>query len=124
MDVLILGEKRRGEILPLALLESFPDKFALGISAAGKEKLFTAYAQVDAQSSSKVASGTGLGLAISKRLVSAMLGEVVVQSELVRHPSPCPFRPPVSLPFSLSPLLSSLALPSSLLLFPSPSPFP
>ena len=52
----------------------------IGIKKEDLDKLFNSFNQVDAKRNRSV-EGTGLGLAISKRLVSAMNGEMGVESE-------------------------------------------
>ncbi|MHC6647944.1 PAS domain S-box protein [Alteromonas sp. HB246098] len=53
----------------------------MGISDAGKAKLFNAFEQADASISRKF-GGTGLGLAICKRLVEFMGGELTLESQI------------------------------------------
>jgi PAS domain S-box-containing protein len=52
----------------------------IGITPENVEKLFGAYAQVDA-ASHRATEGTGLGLALCKNLVDMMRGEISVESE-------------------------------------------
>jgi PAS domain S-box-containing protein len=54
-----------------------------GISAAGREKLFERFSQLDA-SSTRAKGGTGLGLAISRRLAAAMAGDIRLKSRAGR----------------------------------------
>ena len=53
----------------------------IGISPAGKRKLFKSFVQGD-DTNSRSHGGTGLGLVISKKLVELMGGEISVDSEL------------------------------------------
>ena len=64
---------------PLMLEISVQDT-GIGIAPHEMPRLFKAFSQVDSSTSRKY-GGTGLGLAISKRLVSAMGGDLDVESE-------------------------------------------
>lgn len=52
----------------------------IGIPDNKKDRLFKTFSQLD-QSTTRLYGGTGLGLVISKRLVEAMGGEIVVESQ-------------------------------------------
>jgi signal transduction histidine kinase len=55
----------------------------IGINRENLARLFTAFNQADASTSSRY-GGTGLGLALSQSLCRAMHGEITVESELGR----------------------------------------
>jgi signal transduction histidine kinase/DNA-binding response OmpR family regulator len=72
-----VSSKRDGDSVWLTL--SVSDS-GIGIRQEDIEKLFSAYNQLD-KKSNRMVEGTGLGLSITKRLVEAMDGTVVVESE-------------------------------------------
>jgi signal transduction histidine kinase/HPt (histidine-containing phosphotransfer) domain-containing protein len=84
------GKRRHGKVsVHTRLVESTPEQILLefrvadngiGMDAATRARLFTAFTQADA-STTRNFGGAGLGLAISGQLVKIMGGEIKVQSE-------------------------------------------
>jgi signal transduction histidine kinase len=79
---LAVSRERDGADEPERILLRVSDT-GIGMTPAQMDRLFEAFAQADASTTSKY-GGTGLGLAITKRFCEMMGGDVAVESEAGR----------------------------------------